>query len=238
MKHLYIVTGTSSGIGKSIATNLLQQSENTVYGLSRNQTIFHENYIHIKIDLSNLDEIKAFKMPNIENYGMVSLINNAGILGEVTTLNSINIENIEKCIQVNYTSLMILSTLFIQAYQSASIQKTILNISSGAAKGAYASWANYCSSKAAVEMLTRCIQLEQESQLFPIECFAIAPGVVNTNMQKQIRETELEHFDMKPKFIELYETNKLYDPNAVALKIIDVTMHPNHYTEKIFRIEL
>lgn len=237
-KHLYIITGTSSGIGKSMVEELLIEPKNIVIGISRTQTIFNENYTHFSIDLTKMDELKSFKMPSIENFSIVSLINNAGILGEIAPLKTINIETIEQCIQVNYTALMLLCTKFIQAYQTIECQKNIINISSGAASSAYASWANYCSSKSAIEMLTKCINIEQQEESRPILCFAIAPGVVDTNMQKEIRSTQLEKFSMKPKFIELFETGKLFSPKLVAKKIIDVTIHPNKYTEKIFRIEI
>ena len=64
--------------------------------------------------------------------------------------------------------------------------------------------------KVFIEMLSKCIELEQTQMEFPIRCFSIAPGVVDTKMQEHIRNSSLENFAMKPKFEELYEKNQLY----------------------------
>ena len=236
LKNLYIITGTSSGIGKSILEALLENPINEVIGISRNNSTIHPSYTHVTLDLSNISDVKKFKFPNSTNYSKISLINNAGTLGEINTLDKINLESLDQTNLINYTAPMLLATEFIQKYQSAHIQKIIINLSSGAATSPYASWSNYCASKAALEMFTKCIHKEQEDQSHPILAFSIAPGVVNTNMQAYIRSTKAENFKMKSKFIELYEQNQLYDANSVAQKIIDVTLEPTKYKEQIFRI--
>lgn len=237
IKRLYIITGTSSGIGKSMVELLSSDEENYIIGISRNDSIRSANYHHLTLDLSVMAEVKAMEMPEFDSLEAITLINNAGIIGEIRPLNKLSINQIEETIQVNYTSAMILATKFIQQYQALEIKnKTIINISSGAATSPYGSWANYCSSKAALEMLTKCINKEQESMEFPIQAFAIAPGVVDTNMQKSIRNSNLEDFAMKPKFIELFEENQLYSPMKVAERIIDVSLRPENYQESIFRV--
>lgn len=236
-KNLYIITGTGSGIGKALAEELIKNSINDVIGISRKNTIHSSQFRLIEQDLSLIQQVKSIEFPSPEDYNRISLINNAGFLGEITALSRIKLDSIEDIINVNYTSAMILSTLFIQKYQATPCLKSIINISSGASTNPYISWANYCSSKAAIEMLSRCIDLEQQEMTFPIHCFAIAPGVVDTAMQQSIRETDEENFAMRPKFEALYTENKLYNPSDVARKLIEVTENPTQYTERIFRIE-
>ncbi len=236
MKSLYIVTGSHSGLGKSIVSQLLQDKNNTVIGISRHNEVEHPQFQFIALDLSNIEKVKTFLFPDCSLYENVVLINNAGILGEITTLEKVSIDALDAVISVNYTAVMILSTLFIKAYQDAKIQKSIITISSGAATSAYPSWSNYCASKAAIEMLMKCIVEEQKNKENPISAFAIAPGVVDTNMQLQIRSTDIQDFEFKPKFIDLYNEGKLYKPEDVADRIIEVGQNPYQFNDTIFRI--
>lgn len=237
-KNLYIVTGSSSGIGKALVEELIKNSSNKMIGIARNNDISADNYSFQVLDLTNIEQVKAFNFPDFKEYTSIHLINNAGSLGEINTHDKIRLDHIEDTITINYTACMILATKFIQAYQTIDIVKTIINISSGAATGAYASWANYCASKAAIEMFSRCINIEQEVMEFPIFSFSIAPGVVDTNMQAYIRSTDIENFAMKPKFEELYTENKLYSPLSVAQELIQVTLNPQDYSEKVFRVQI
>lgn len=239
MKLLYIITGSSSGIGLALCKKLISNANNCVLGLARNNSIEAENFKFQALDLSDIHAVKSLLFPPLEDdYESVHLVNNAGMLGEINTLDKISQEALEDIIAVNYTAAMLLCTKFIQQYQHIAVKKTILNISSGAATGAYASWANYCASKAALEMLSKCIALEQQEQPFPIHCYSIAPGVVDTNMQVHIRKTPIENFPLLPKFEELYRENKLYSPDIVAEKLIEVMDHPERFEDKIFRIQI
>lgn len=237
-KNLYIITGSSSGIGRAMIEELAANSDNFIIGIARNNDFEAKNYQFQALDLSKIDKVKSFQFPDFTSFSSIHLVNNAGTLGEINTIDKIDLNHIEDCINVNYTAAMIFATKFIQASQSLNITKNIINISSGAATGAYASWANYCASKAAIEMFSRCINIEQEAQKFPIICYSIAPGVVDTNMQAFIRQTDIENFAMKPKFEELYTENKLYTPLSVALELIKVTINPEKYTDRVFRIQI
>ena len=238
-KSLFIVTGCSSGIGLALSRKLIENKENYVLGLARNCPLEAENFIFQELDLSKIDLVKGIHFPNLEEeYSAIHLINNAGMLGEINTLDKIKLENIEDVISVNYTSAMLLATKFIQKYQHLPLTKTIINISSGAATSAYASWSNYCASKSALEMLSRCIEIEQKKKDYPVHCFSIAPGVVDTNMQAQIRSTFIENFAMLPKFEELHRENKLYSTDIVAAKLMEVLESPEKFEAKIFRIQI
>jgi benzil reductase ((S)-benzoin forming) len=238
-KSLIIITGCSSGIGLALSQKLIEKESNCVLGIARNCPLEAENFIFQSLDLSKIDRVKEIQFPDLDKeYGDIHLINNAGMLGEINTLDKIDLESIEDVITVNYTAAMLLSTKFIQKYQNSPLVKSIINISSGAATGAYASWSNYCASKAALEMLSKCIEVEQKDKVYPVKCFSIAPGVVNTKMQAQIRSTDIENFAMLPKFEELYTENMLYSPISVAEKLIEVIEHPEGFQEKVFRIQV
>ena len=68
-------------------------------------------------------------------------------------------------------------------------------------------------------MFTQCVATEEAAKEFPVKIVAFAPGVVDTNMQAQIRETNKEDFTKLDRFIALKEEGKLLSPEYVAKAI-------------------
>ncbi|MFD0991742.1 SDR family NAD(P)-dependent oxidoreductase [Tenacibaculum geojense] len=219
MSNILIITGGSKGIGKAIA-EYYSVNNYRVFSISRS-IIDSQNITQISSDLSDykqatqtlkmlLDEVKK------ESISSITLINNAGRLGEISNLENLSSEDINLSIQLNTTTPLILSSIFINTLQNLNIPKEIINISSGAALSAYAGWSVYCSTKAALDMLTKSISEEQKHVLNGVKCYGIRPGVVDTNMQNQIRNTDQSNFKSVQKFIDLKDTNKLFSPGFVA----------------------
>ena len=98
----------------------------------------------------------------------------------------------------------------------------IINISSGAAHHPYAGWSLYCASKAALEMVTACASMEQRSDGHPLYMAAVAPGVVETGMQEEIRNSRNSDFPMRSKFIAMQKSGDLADPARVARQLLDL----------------
>ena len=92
-------------------------------------------------------------------------------------------------------------------------------ISSGAATGAYPGWSGYCAGKAAVDQWVRTAGLEQARAKNGCKILAVAPGVVETAMQQEIRATPAADFPDVAKFVALHEGGELRRPEAVAPEI-------------------
>ena len=73
--------------------------------------------------------------------------------------------------------------------------------------------------KAAVNQWVRTAAAEQERRPDGCTVVSIAPGVVATPMQEQIREVAEKDFPDLPKFVELHETGALRDAGQVAREI-------------------
>lgn len=232
------ITGTSRGLGKAIAETLLAQEDTLVYGYARKQTITHERYVHQHIDLSDTASIKNIAFPNAESYQKIILINNAATLGEIVFTGDLNFDQLAASYHVNVLAVHALTNAFIQTYKQAVAKKVIINITSGAAQHAYAGWSIYCSSKAAIDMLTRCVREEMTDAAHPIFAYAIAPGIMDTEMQATIRNADAMHFPRKQKFIELHETGKLLPVEAVAQAYIQFVHQCNGTEEPIQKISL
>lgn len=236
--NYYFITGTSSGIGKALVEELLQFSENKIVGLSRTNNLTNKQFEHFSIDLSDSKAISNFDFKNITKADKIVLINNAGTLGNIAHVGQQESQNIIDAMQVNFTSAAILINNFIKKYQDVDCEKIIINISSGAATSPYDGWANYCSAKAALNIFTEVVDKEQKNKDFPIKVFAIAPGVVDTDMQKTIRNTDIENFSFKDKFVNLKNNNQLYASSDVSKKIIDLINNTNKIPGIVSRIHL
>jgi benzil reductase ((S)-benzoin forming) len=76
-------------------------------------------------------------------------------------------------------------------------------------------------------MMTRAIATEQSEIENGVKCVSIYPGVVDTNMQSQIRNTNESDFKSLQRFVDLKNNNELYTPDFVATSIykIDTENH-------------
>ncbi|MEX0967324.1 MAG: hypothetical protein WD077_08795 [Bacteroidia bacterium] len=66
--------------------------------------------------------------------------------------------------------------------------------------------------------------------------FAIAPGIVDTEMQDAIREADSSHFPRLEEFKTFKKENKLKDPEEVARAYVRILERPDHFTEVIFAV--
>lgn len=205
----YFITGTSSGIGKALAELALDQGHH-VTGISRRRVIEHKNYRHLSYDLSNFDNYHLINFDVNKGSEDVILVNNAGTLGDVKPVGRMDPLAIEKAYQINVVAPSILSNIFIS--QLGQQKKKILNISSGAAKYAVSGWSTYCASKAAIDHFTR-VMVEDNPGL---EAWSVAPGIVDTGMQEEIRRHQETDFPDVQRFIDYKKGGELNSPEDVA----------------------
>ena len=223
--NIILITGGSKGIGKALANKYAAENYN-VYSLARSSSEL-ENVTDISVDLSNLTETETIFTSLLKEIvsskiNSITLINNAGRIGEISNLENLATEDIVKTMQLNTTTPLILSSIFIKQTEKLTCKKQIISISSGAAKSPYQGWTTYCTSKAAIDMMTRTIAAEQSELQNSVKCVSIYPGVVDTNMQTQIRSTDQTDFKSKQRFVDLKANNQLYTPDFVAESIYKI----------------
>ncbi|MFT6243440.1 MAG: benzil reductase ((S)-benzoin forming) [Salibacteraceae bacterium] len=214
---IYIVTGVSRGIGKAIAENYLSQGFKVI-GVGRRHSIEHANFSFEKCDLSNLESAgQLFANQKFEE--PVTLINNAGIMGSIKRISEQENLDLELVMAVNATSPMLL-TKNIYGNMSNKADFTLVNISSGAANRAIPSWASYCASKAALNMLTEVFYLEELEKGIDLKAYAVSPGVIETGMQEQIRNAPKEQFSAVDNFKKMKEEGVLFSAEEAASKLV------------------
>ncbi len=212
---MIFITGVSRGFGKAIAELYLDSGEKVV-GIGRSASIAHANFSLILCDLSNLTEVRALKFDSISE--PITLINNAGIVGEIRRLSDQQRSDVDEVMTVNVSAPLILTQkLYAAAHNKDHF--TLVNISSGAATRAIPSWASYCASKAALNMFTETFYLEEkEKGNFP-KVYAVAPGVIDTGMQEQIRSANSEDFSALDNFISMKSEGTLFSAEEAARKL-------------------
>ena len=94
----------------------------------------------------------------------------------------------------------------------------ITTISSGAAQRSLHGWSAYCVSKAGLDMWTKCMAEEGANE--NISALAIAPGIVDTGMQEEIRNADESSFPLLQNFKDYYNNGELSKPDYVAEKLL------------------
>lgn len=239
MNHI-IVTGHSKGLGAGLSTHLLKAGYH-VHGISRTDNTDWSKFTEAggssltfyPCDLSqpeNIAGVMADVFQTIKKSPEVTglfLVNNAGIIYPIGNIETLEAAEIDKHIKLNLTAPMLLTREFVNLSGEFRVEKRIMNISSGAAVNPYQGWSAYCSGKAGLDMFTRCCAEEQEREEFPVKMMAVAPGIIDTDMQTIIRDTTDEQFIYRQKFIELKETGQLVAPEKAGKKLMELLLTPD-----------
>ncbi len=239
MKSLFIITGSSKGIGKGLAEYALKSVDHTVIGISRSHSIDHKNYKGVSYDLSKVQKLEKGAeelLKTDDTYERVVLINNAGTLGDVKHVGKIEPTEITKLFNLNVTAPILLMNAFIKVYQDFKGEKIIINVSSGAGKSPVDGWSGYCASKAALDMATKVAAKEAEMDQSGFRIHAIAPGVVDTEMQTEIRSANEKDFSGVDKFKNMKANKELSSEADVAEKYFHILNNLNKYTDPILDV--
>lgn len=234
---IYIITGTSSGIGKALAQFYLEKGDKVI-GISRTNSITDNNFTHVMCDLSDkhqLHDIALFDLVSKEDYP-VSLINNAGIIGDIKRSHELTLTHYVDMAMVNLVAPQYLCSYVLSTFGFENVD-TIVNISSGAAQRPVPSWGSYCATKAGMDIFAETLNEEIKELGKSTKVFNVAPGVVDTRMQEAIRGSGANNFSSHQNFVDLKENDELRTPEEVAV-LLDEFINEEHSEAEgvIFRI--
>lgn len=186
-----MITGASRGIGAEAArafaaaganVALLARGKEAIEALSAE---IGAKAIALPSDVASFAEVSAAVQTTVETFGGVDvLINNAGVIEPVSHLSAAQAEAWGQVIDINLKGVFYGMRAVLPVMKAAG-GGSILTISSGAAHGPVEGWSHYCASKAAVNMLTRCVDKEEAAH--GIRAIGLSPGTVATQMQREIK---------------------------------------------------
>lgn len=221
-----ILTGHSRGLGASIAAELLSRKI-PVLGLARGRNEALEKRYpqlleQVELDMSGSGALALWLAGSdlqefLGDAKSVLLINNAGVLQPVGPIETQEAIAIARAVSVNVAAPLILAAAVAAATPDAT-DRRVLHVSSGAARNAYPGWSVYCATKAALDQHARAVALDQSRAL---RICSLAPGVVDTEMQADIRATSLKKFPLREKFEALKQSGALASPDDCAKRMVD-----------------
>lgn len=238
--NYFFITGTSQGLGNALTKALLSLPDAEVTGIGRHNTIHHDRYKHIYFDLSDPEKLARQAknlFPPLKEAEKIVLINNAGVLGEIGHAGKISNESLIRTLNINTIAPAILSNEFIRQYLTcANCHKLIINVSSGAGKKPTDGWSAYCASKAGLDMFSEVVAVEKQKDKNNLKVFSVAPGIVDTPMQDQIRHVEKKDFSRVEEFIEYKKENMLVSPEKVARKFLVLIENEDQFHEPLLSV--
>lgn len=188
-----MITGASRGIGAQAARVFAQAGANVALFARNQQQIadlageIGERAIAIPCNVARYTDMARAVAVTQETFGSVDvLINNAGVIEPISHLAGADPDAWSEVIDIN------LKGVFNGMHAALQVMKqvrggTIITISSGAAHGPVEAWSHYCTSKAAANMLTRCLDKEEAEN--GIRAMGLSPGTVATQMQREIKSS-------------------------------------------------
>jgi NAD(P)-dependent dehydrogenase (short-subunit alcohol dehydrogenase family) len=225
-----IVTGHTKGLGEAIAGELMKRGI-PVLGLARGLSRdladrYPELLTQVEIDLSNAAHLSAWLHARalhdyLDGCGTALLVNNAGMVSPVGPLHEQDAVAVVKAVSLNVAAPMALAAAV--ARVAAGAEKRILHISSGAGRNAYPGWSVYCATKAALDMHAQAVVLDGAKD---VRICSLAPGVIDTGMQAEIRSTPEQHFPMRERFVQLKAAGELASPQDCARGAVEYLLSP------------
>ena len=232
-QHLYILTGGSRGMGLAIAEQLLEAG-NTLICISRNQDTSlmehaQKKAAHLEQWRYDLSEGAAASLAlknwlqsqDAKTFSSATLINNAGVIPNIGPLSQADPHNLAMALRVGLEAPMQLCAAFLSATENWSMPRKVVNISSGLGRRAMASQAGYCAAKAGMDHFTRCLALEESLKPHGAKVTSLAPGVIDTDMQVQLRGAAPEKFPDQSGFQQLKSSGQLTSPHDAAMRILN-----------------
>ena len=219
-----ILTGHSKGLGLALGHELLAR-QIPVLAIARGQIDALAGQSHLctelSLDLSDGTALAAWlATPALASYLQscteILLINNAGTVHPVGAMADQDPAEVSRAVALNVAAPLMLAAAVVKA--AAGRPCRIVHVSSGAGSGAYPGWSVYCAAKAALDHHARAAALDASPG---VSICSLAPGVIDTAMQADIRATPATRFPQRQRFVDLHASGQLSAPSDCARRLVD-----------------
>ncbi|MDE2080618.1 MAG: SDR family NAD(P)-dependent oxidoreductase [Burkholderiales bacterium] len=224
---LTIVTGASRGLGLALAEQLLARGHR-VLAISRRSPVLStpaEGLTHWAADLADpapvAERLAAWLATlSTPDLGPATLINNAGVIAAPAPLAAQGADGLANALRVGLEAPLLLTAAFLRATAAWPVPRKVLLISSGLGRRAMAGQAAYCAAKAGLDHLARAVALEEAGRPHGARIVSLAPGVIDTDMQQQLRTADAALFPERERFVALQAGGLLDRPAEAAAKVL------------------
>jgi sepiapterin reductase len=228
--QLAVVTGASRGLGLALAEQFLEQPC-TLLTISRSPNAALEKKAaagsHVEqwaVDVTAGDLAARLegwlRQQSATAFERAVLVNNAGVMGRVGPIDQSDAATVTQVLRVDLEAPALLCAAFLRATRNWRSERRVMNISSGAARVAITGWAAYCAAKAGLDHLSRVIALDEARLPNPARIVALAPGVIDTDMQTTLRASDPAGFPDLARFKEFKATGQLVSPKEAAIRLL------------------
>lgn len=250
MHDLFILTGASRGLGLAMARQLLSPgrpllclSRRTSPELAELAQAQGATVMQWPLDLSDgaaaADRLRRWLGElDAPSLASATLINNAGMIPRIGPLGRCAPGDIAAALRVGLEAPMQLTAAFLDA-SGAWVEagwrgpRKVLNISSGLGRRAMAAQAPYCAAKAGMDHFSRCVAIEEGRREHGARIVSLAPGVIDTDMQIQLRAGDPAAFPDLSRFQQLKAQGQLTSPEHAAAQVLAYLHHPSFGVEPV-----
>ena len=223
----YYVTGSSRGLGRALVERILAAPDTKVIGVARTPGLSDPRYSHRLVDLTQPEQVQAFKFDAHEGADRAILVNNAGLL-KVNQVGNIDPTDLVAIHHANAVAPALLTNAFINVCRGSALREAVIcSLTSRGGSLPIPGGAAYCSAKAALEMFTRVAAREAELSSDTRLRFMIAnPGEVDTEMQSYLAAAEKTDFPNAVMVRKRKADGLLMSPQIVADRLFKVLQDP------------
>lgn len=245
MTDLTILTGHSRGMGRALANALLTPgrlllsiSRQTAPGLQEAAQAAGCELVQWQADLAHgaavAQQLQDWLMQHAgTRWRSATLINNAGVIPEIVPLSQADPQDLARALRIGLEAPMQLCAAFLHATADWSAARKILNVSSGLGRRAIASQSAYCAAKAGMDHFTRCMALDEARKPNGARVCSLAPGVIATDMQVQLRGAADQNFPDRARFEALHAQGLLSTPEQAARQLLAYLARPDFGAEPV-----
>ncbi len=252
--RLIVLTGASRGLGAALAEQLLHP-ETVLLCLSRGrhptlvqrasaaQAPLEEWQRDLADSVVVADEVEAWLQPfDAERFDQATLINNAGVIPTVGPSDACTASELSSALRVGLEATVLLTAGFLRATRSWRANRQVLNISSGLGRRAMAGSALYCAVKAGMDHFSRAVALDEAHRASSVKSsgqgsaariVSLAPGVIDTDMQAQLRAADSAGFPSQGYFEQQHANGLLVSAEETATRIVAYLGRPDFGSEPV-----
>lgn len=213
--EVVVITGASRGLGAGMAEWFADRGARLGLCARRTPAIpagGEGRAVAESIYVNDAEAMSMFADQVVGSLGVPTLwINNAGVLDPIAKVRDLSLDDLIGSLEVNVGGVLNGTQAYLRVLEAGGVRGSLVNISSGASSAGRAGWAAYCAGKAAVDRITETVALEESDRLGMV--LAVAPGLVDTDMQALIRSQSV---DVQPDVEWFKERHRAGDMNPPA----------------------